>query len=692
LILPVAGQTEENSSTAATLQEIIVTAQKKEESLQTVPVSVTALSGADIAASGIKDPIEIQNRMPGLEFQVANTPVLVIRGVGTYNNQPGVDSAVAYVEDGTYLSHHPALMPILFDIQSVEAVRGPQGTLYGRNSNGGALIISTNKPVLGSWQASAAVTAGNYGEIGTEFALNAPIGSTMALRASFATDDHDPYFEDGSQGANNYAARVRFLYEPTDDLSFLFTVDDARKQDRGQGSAYCPPNSTYAACANVPWVPYAGYGPGAQQGHFLLENDGAYLEVNYHMDWATLTSLTNFRRYAIENLWVWDFVDYEPDNDNRFFTQELRLASNSKSVGSLDWVAGAFYSRERFNALESYDFFGLPSLRFRWDDASSTSAAIFGQVNYPMTDRLKVTAGVRYTEETKTQFGSATVYDSTGTIPTTVGTGASLKEGKPTGKWGLDYSLASESIVYASVSNGFKSGGVNQVPPGVGLTQQYQPEKVVAYELGSKNRFSRDRIQLNGALFYYDYHGYQQYTQEADPTGHFPAAFFITEASQKATFYGGEVEASILVSDAGEFDFSATGLHAVFDEFVVGSIDNTGHEVQGAPKYTFSAAYQHTVNFSNGGTFRGRLGSQYVAGHYVANDNARGSFQSSYTKTDLTLTYTMPDGRWAVTLFGRNLENSAVMASYADPISRGGDIGFLQAPRTWGATISLSLR
>jgi iron complex outermembrane receptor protein len=676
-----------------TLEEVIVTAQKKEESLQDAPVSVSVLSGADIAAGAIKDPTGVQSKLPGIEFQYANEPVLVIRGVGTYNNQPGVDSAVAYVEDGTYLSHTAALTPILFDIQSIEAVRGPQGTLYGRNSNGGALSITTNKPVLDSWQASASLTAGNYGDVGSQLVLNAPIASTAAVRVAFATDNHEGYFADGSQGANDFAGRLRFLYEPSDALNVLVTADDARQHSLGQGSDYCPENSGYPACASVNKSdPYAGYGPGHQTGHYMVDNAGIYAEINYRMDWATLTSISNYRRYGLETLWVWDYVDYEPDSDNKFFTQEIRLASNSKAPGALDWVVGAYYSMEWFNALESYNFFDLPSLRFRWNDATSTSRAVFAQVDYPIDESLKVTAGLRYTNEVKSQFGSATVYDATGTIPTTVATGAALNQGRVTGKFGLEYNLTAQSMLYASISNGFKSGGVNQVPPGIGLTQIYQPETVVAYQAGSKNRYDEDRIQLNAEAFYYDYKGYQQYTQESDPTHHFPSVFFITEASQKATFYGGEAEASFLVSSAGQLDLSVTGLHAVFDQFVVGAIDNTGHAVQGAPKYTVGAAYQHTVNCPGGGSLRGRLGTQVLAGHFIANENTPGSYQDTYSTTDATLTYTTPGRSWTLTAFARNLENRAIIESYADPISRGGDIGFLQAPRTWGATVSWTLR
>jgi iron complex outermembrane receptor protein len=168
--------------------------------------------------------------------------------------------------------------------------------------------------------------------------------------------------------------------------------------------------------------------------------------------------------------------------------------------------------------------------------------------------------------------------------------------------------------------------------------------------------------------------------------------FFITVDSQKAKFYGAEVEATALVGSSGQLDVSVTGLHARFDEFVVGSINNSGHEVQGAPDFTLNAGYQHTFDLAGGGQVRARLSGSYVDGHYLANNNARGSFQSAYTKTGVDVSFTSANHEWTVTAFGRNLENEAVIGSYADPISRGGDIAFLEAPRTYGVTVAWSLR
>ncbi len=682
--LPLCVQAQEEDA-GLTLEEVIVTVQKREQTLQEAAVSITALTAQDISDAGIKDPIELQPKLPGVAFQVANTPVMVIRGVGTYNNQPGVDAAVAYVVDGTYLSHHPALPPILFDIRNIEVVRGPQGTLYGRNANGGAMNINTNEPVLGEFLAYAALTLGNYDSYGTEVMLNAPLGETAALRAAFATDNRDPYFDDGHQGADNYAGRLRLLFEPSEKFDFLATVDFAEKKHQGQGSAYCPPQSDYPACDTVDWNPYEGHGGDLDRAHFKINSFGVYAEMNWYTGAGTVTSITNYREYDLKNLWIWDFFDYQPDNDNKFFTQEIRLASDENS--NFDWVIGGFYSREKFSAREYYAIFGAPLFSFAWDDSKSTSAAIFGQFTYPISDVLGVTAGLRYTDEEKKQSGSATTWGADG-LPFEVATGGEpSSENRLTWKLGLEYGVSADSLLYANISTGFKSGGVNQVPPGLGLTEAYNPEDIIAYQAGSKNRFMDNRLQINGEVFYYDYEGYQQYAQEFDPTGVFGAPFFITVDSQKATFYGGEVEASILVGNAGVVDLYLTLLHTTFDEFVVGSIDNTGNDIQGAPGFTVGASYQNIFELPNSAQIRAQILSTYVDGHYTANNNAGGSYQESYTRTGFNITYISPNGAWEVTGFARNLEDEAVIASYADPISRGGDIAFLQAPRTYGFTV-----
>src|ERR1044072_1446846 len=165
----------------AVLEEVIVSAEKKEESLQNAPISITALQADQIESFGVKNPNDLQSEMPAVQFMTSGLTNTTIRGVGTYNNQPNVDAAVAWNIDGTYISHHMATPPILFDLERLEVVRGPLGTLYGKNSNGGSINVITGRPRLGEFHARASLSAGNYDQRDTEFMVNVPVGETVAI-------------------------------------------------------------------------------------------------------------------------------------------------------------------------------------------------------------------------------------------------------------------------------------------------------------------------------------------------------------------------------------------------------------------------------------------------------------------------------------------------------------------------------
>ncbi|HEU4627020.1 MAG TPA: TonB-dependent receptor [Steroidobacteraceae bacterium] len=671
------------------LQEITVTARKVTENLQDANVSITAVSGDSLANDGIKDLLDLESQLPGVRFSESGLSSILIRGVGTVNNQPGVDSAVLYSQDGTYMSHLQALPPMMFDIERIEVVRGPQGTLYGRNSNGGSLNIITNRPVLNEMRASAAATFGNYDAIDTNVMLNVPLGEKVAVRAAVATDKSDPYFDDGSEGTDNWAARLRMLVAPSDNFDVLATLEYSKIDDTGVGISYCPPRSDKPACAGYPWRPYAGFGapgtfgtPEGQRGenpnYLTRDNYSAYVELNYRTSWATLTSLTNYHKYDMSNRYVWDYAtDYRPIHKDKFYTQEIRLASQSDAKFS--WVTGLFYAREKLNTLEYFDYNQRPGVRLRIPNGTVESEAIFGDVTIPVTSALSVVAGARYTYERKDTPGLSTAYDSTGTIPTTVATGDTpLTEKRPTWKGGITYKWAPDSMLYATVSNGFKSGGVNQVPAGIGLVEVYGPEKILAYQLGSKNRFLENRLQVNGEAFYYEYDNYQAITTARDPRGFFPGSFFTTINVQNAIFYGAEFESSARVFTGGQLDLALTLLHA---EFELGS-NRPGN----APKYTIGAAYQHIFNLANGGELRAKIDSQYVPGNYTSNNNFAASYQEAYTRTGANVSYLFPGRAWKIGAFVLNLEDKAVIRQGQLPTSRPGDNAFLMPPRQYGVS------
>lgn len=671
------------SVTSGGLQEIVITARKTSEDLQRAPIAVTPITQDAIASRGIKDPVELQSLLPAIQFKVATTPTAVIRGLGTYNNQPGVDSAVAYSVDGTYLSHHPALPPVLFDLARVEVVRGPQGTLFGRNSNAGGLGFITNRPTY-EFGGMLAATVGNHGTLGSEAMINLPVSDSMALRASFASNHHDPYYESGQDDANNYAGRIRLLLEPADRLEFIATVDYARTKTSGQGFTYCPKNNEFFPgqndCQDRPFDPYLGLIDfDTSKSSHSIKNLGAYGELNYDAGIGDLTSITSYRWYDLETFYILEDLDYLPSSKNKFFTQEVRIASKPRSY--VNWVAGIFYSRETMKALESYFFFGQRGIDSSFDEYKATSKAVFGQVTVPIVDALRVTGGLRYTDERKRASGTATSFFVD--PPSIIQTSASMREKRLTWKAGFDYDISPTSFAYVSASNGFKSGGVNNAPPGSGL-ETYDPETIKAFQVGAKNRFSDNRIQVNAEAFYYDYKGYQTFYQFGEGFN----TFFLTINSQKATFYGGEIESSILVSDAGKLDLSVALLHAEFDEFITPAENLSGNELQSAPKYTFTASYQHTFELAGGDRLIAQADSRLVDGHYTANSNAPETYQNTYTRSGASVTY--ETAGLALTAFVRNIENKGIMMAYTAPIFRQAGLGAYEPPRTIGVTARIN--
>jgi iron complex outermembrane recepter protein len=692
------------------LQEVIVTAQKKEESLQDAPVAVTVLQNDQIESFGVNNPNDLQAQMPGVQFMSSGLTNTTIRGVGTYNNQPNVDAAVAWNIDGTYISHHMATPPILFDLERIEVVRGPLGTLYGRNSNGGAINVITGRPVIGEWHGRVSVGAGNHDQRDTEVMLNAPLGEKLAIRASFASDYSEGYYEDGGEGTDNYAARVRLLYEASDRFNAIATVEWSDVDGSGVGLSYCPPWAAIQRplCQGVAWKPYQGFGfpgnfntfgtngpIGENPGWTARENWSAYVELNYSWDAATLTSISNWHKYDRAELHVWDFNSYFPVHENSFITQEFRLTSAENA--RLDWVVGLFYSDEKSDGVEQFGTLAPPDLQtfvpvssYGVEDGKVTSSAVFGELTYPLSDRFRLRGGLRFTSEKKELPGSARARLNTPT-PVIVPTGDTLDTDKITWLAGAEFDLTEDSILYAKVNTGFKSGTVNAVPQGIGVTTTTTPEEITAYQVGSKNRFLNNRVQVNAELFHYDYDGYQVVVNQVDPTGFFPGVFFPSANAQKATFTGGEIESNFLVMDHGQLDLSLTLLDAKHDEFVTPAFDFSGNDVQRAPDFTVLAGYSHEFALPNGGALIGRLTSMYVDGNYTRDANVPGDFQDSYTNTSAYLTYRHSGERLSVTGWVRNLEDDEVMGVSMGTVARNGWNVFMLPPRMYGLTLKYEM-
>ena len=239
-------------------QEIVVTAAQKSGLAEIGAVDV--VTSTELANSGVKNVVDLQDIIPAVRFVAADQMTVLIRGLGTVNDNPGVSSAVGYSQDGVYLTHPPAVTPVLLDLERVEVLLGPQGTLYGRNTNAGVINFISRDPTLDRVSGFVKVGVGNYSAINSEAAINLPINSEWAVRLSAGSEKHDGYSDDGTNDLNAWSARAKLLFAPSSDFSAKLTLEGGRRNSLGQGySGMCPPGNVDSFCASVPWKPYGGF-------------------------------------------------------------------------------------------------------------------------------------------------------------------------------------------------------------------------------------------------------------------------------------------------------------------------------------------------------------------------------------------------------------------------------------------------
>ncbi|HEX9706717.1 MAG TPA: TonB-dependent receptor [Steroidobacteraceae bacterium] len=548
------------------LDEVIVTAQKRQQSLQDVPLSVSAFSGDLLKEGRMADIRGIVDFTPGFSGKTEDgfTDALAMRGIATNDFGIGGDPSVAMFVDGIWSGRTGGVMTALFDIERAEVVKGPQGTLFGRNSIAGAVSIITNKPE-DAFEASAELTAADFNHIEATGTVNIPLAEGWALRASGYTLSNDGFLEN-LQGGDELgfhdvrAGRIslRRSGESTD-ATLTFAYED-REQD-----------------PSVYWVPAAGLP--YDQVDIDLGDDGIdesdVFEARANIEWSipgghTLTSLTGYKKFGFHYLEDYDggsgrVNDYRQVNDVEYWSQELRL--NSPSDGRLTWFAGASVYEETIDGYfefiydeddlcravgitEAPDFSGGPVLgcddpffEEYWEDdidpadlltgkaeqsyvnVNSQGWAVYGDFTWSFTDRLELTAGARYTYDEKEI--ESRVLDSGGALGNNfnyefftdgfVTNSDNWSDFTP--RLALSFDLSEDVTLYATASKGYKSGGFatfgfdlhgedvtdeGAAPPGT-TPVVFDPEEVDSYEIGAKMRLLGNTLQINASLFRYDY-------------------------------------------------------------------------------------------------------------------------------------------------------------------------------------------
>ncbi|QKR99793.1 TonB-dependent receptor [Sphingomonas sp. CL5.1] len=592
-----------DAQAAGQLGDIIVTAQRREESMQRAAVAVNVARGSDLINAGITEPYRLSELAPGLTIQPTSAGNLIfMRGVGNVTTTPNSDPAIAFNYDGVYIARPTATNGLFFDLDRVEVLKGPQGTLYGRNATGGAINVIPAQPRAGELSGYFTGSYGNYNTRTLEGAVNLPMGDTGALRVSGAIARHDGYLRDGTYDNDTASLRVQVKSELTPDL----TVRVAADFEHVGGTSFAPTlmgsyKSTTSGNTFIPsglsldagsFTPEAtayrtSLIAGTAARHYNAtvpypNHDDRFYGANAQIDWrtgaGTLTIIPAWRYGALDSSSDGGGIFYYRTREkDEQFSLEARFTGNR--LGIFDYVLGAYYfhediaSRITVNVQSAASFPGP-------NDYKTESFAPFARLTANLTDRLRVVGGLRYTRDNKSFVGTTTSFqiicvaagcptvpllptvdyytDYPFPYPTTAGTipyapGALLARGatrndnsrltndRVTYHGGIEFDAGPRSLLYATVESGYRAGGFN---PATGF-ETYKPEFITAYTIGSKNRFLGDRLQLNIEGYWWEYSNQQISHVGVDLSGR--AANF-TQNVGKSRIKGVEVEAHALVT------------------------------------------------------------------------------------------------------------------------------------------------
>ena len=708
--VPAHGQQSQSPDANDAFAEVVVTAQRVAEPLSKTPLAVTAITGDALRSQGVTDPTRLGDQIPNLSIDRANGLQVTIRGVTSTDGTEKGDPSAAFLLDGVYIARPQVQEVSFFDVDRVEVLRGPQGTLYGRNTTAGVVNVIANRPAR-SFEATVNTALGNFGTRQVDGMVNLPVNSMWALRGAVSYDERDSYLRTNPGDSHsidpfkkNISGRLQALATFSEDMSLLLKADYAKLRGTPGGTTVrgtnffdlTEPQSPVYVRGSSERERSLTYNLGAQ-GDLRNSTWGLSSEFVWDLGPLEMTYLGSYRRFRRdEDLPVNVGISVAGVFTGRYWqhSQELRFAT--RGSGPFKAQFGGYYFKER-SGIAFYIFdLVAPVYGFPQDPTISESYAAFGQGTYSLTDHLRLTAGARYSHDDKSRVGGTVMQQTLTFNPATdrkLQNAAAATFEKTTWRLGLELDLNDRSLLYGSVATGYKAGGFNDgceadtVTRGLACNQPrplaqlyYQPETLTAYELGVKTRLARNLLQLSAAAFHYDYENLQLSTVANYGGG--PAQ--TTTNAAKSTVDGLELEASFAPNARNRIDFSATYLDAAYDEYFPRGVgtppDYSGRDLDRSPRSTVSIGYAHTWPLANGASVvagaRSHWSDSYVVTAFATPAQYR---QPSYHKTDLTLTYTAQDDRWYAQAFGKNLENEIVVTgadSYANITP--GD------PRTYG--------
>ena len=727
-------------------EEVLVTAEKRSESLQDLSQAISVLDGDDLDNQQISSFVDLSAIAPGVNIAKNEgfKTVITIRGVGNEANQNAIaNPSVSYHLDGIYVASPFALQTDFLDLERIEVLRGPQGTLFGQNSTGGAINVITQAPTVDDTFGKADLTVGDYGLVKARAAYNLPLSDTLAVRASFISNDRDGFTDNLTLGqdlddANSTSARVRVLYEPRDNFRANFTAqifDEDRNGAAQKGLLDPTPDAR-----ELRQDSRADYELTSELYSVVLEWDFEAFSVksltSYQNDDVLINRDNDRNDLAVLAPFAQLPSVYVPEtNKQKTVTQEINLISGNPLFGKMDWVAGVFYLdteveisiRELldFNFNGSFDPFTLAQV-FAFDDTAEIgfisdskperdSTSIYGQGTWNFNDEWRAVFGIRYTED-EVYSAVTNFYGRTGTDI------IEMDSEKVTGRFVVEHDFNDSTMGFASYTRGFKPGGSNltygleAVVAPVVVLPTFDEEIVDAYELGLKTDLADGRVRLNVAAFYYNYEGLQY--QATDPEVFQGGVGNIPESE----ILGAELELSAFLSDSvildvrvAWLDTEITGNHLALDNVQSEAAGNAligqgfnlfsddiqiarsaavqnvnGNELAKTPKFTGNIALNWNTNI-NAGELNSSLQYTYRGEfkHRIFN-NAVTDIVPSYDIINLVVGF-RPEGKnWSVELIAKNLTDEAgINARFTDVFGVGATGDELIGPRQFMARFAI---
>lgn len=706
------------------IEEITVTAQKREQAITDVSLSVNAFTGDMARANGVNRAQDVAFLVPNVDIkgsaQSEANPAITIRGIGMNNFNSNNNQSVGVYVNEVFLSS-PGMMSLsMMDIERIEVLKGPQGTLYGRNSSGGAINIISARPTQ-ELDGFANLSVGDYDAIRFEGAIGTSLSDTWSGRISVLYDEQGESFHTNALtgtdfgNSKNTGIRGQLAYDG-DQLTANLMVT-AMKQDVANRPfthfGMMDGAFSFAPCAavdaggldNSTCTDVYGYQNPHDPNGFTHDFDpnrideyrtdsdvvNATLRIDYDFDnEITLTSITGFidqDRFYGENTWSQplEFFAVTHDEDMDQFSQEIRLAGSSDRA---NWVAGVFYSQDQivaFNEANSGDVFGaiLGVSPVTWNfDQKTTAWAAFGSVDWVLSDNWTLVTGLRYTDEEVTFVGGTFGYDIAGdvTFPFFT-TDNKFSDDNATFRVALEARPSDEFLGYLSVSTGFKSGGFNG-DFNVDDPSLYDPfgsETVTSYELGGKWTLGGGIAQLDTAIFFYDYTDIQ--TIVPVPA---PGFGFRLGNLESADVSGLDAELQVLATDnltlrlgLGYVDTKVSDSRSVYD----------GAQLPNAPEFqsTAGARWEIPVNANWSFALQGDL--KYADSAFRTMPNNPQASTDSYTIANARIVLHQPDGQWEFALWGRNITSEEYFIEAFDVFDPLGITAKLTgAPQTWGVS------